>query len=60
MIAVWLAAYAAVACVIMAPFRISSRVSRREEEELREAKSQFGVCKTIYSPIYKWDEEARR
>ena len=43
--------------VFVAPFRVSSAESRREEEEV---KHEFGACKTIYPPIYEWDEEAKR
>ena len=35
MIAVWIGAYVLVAFCIMAPFRISSAESRREEREVR-------------------------
>lgn len=35
MIAVWVIAYALVVFCIMAPFRISSAESRREEREVR-------------------------
>lgn len=49
------------AASFLAPFRISSAESKREREELREAKPQFGVCRTIYPPVYEWDdEEAKR